>query len=349
MQEDALLLQVLKGKCTTPVPVWAMRQAGRVLASYRKLRNKVGDFKRMVNTPALATEITLLPVQDLGVDAAIIFSDILVIPEAMGFPYKIKEGHGPYFTKYLRTEKDVEQLQTVAVEEQLSYVLEALTLTRRALPKHIPLIGFSGAPWTILAYLLEGGGSTTYSRARSFLYQHPKAAHNALTRISVAVIDYLKAQGRSGADCLQLFDTLAEKLPPALYAEFGLPYVRRVAHALQGVSHPPFLLFVKGGYHTLADLCKLPCAGISIDWATPLVMARDMLASHQKVLQGNFDPALLYAPREQIANEVRNMLQQMEGQPYIANLGHGLYPDIPEDNVRFWVETVQNISALQKN
>ena len=294
-----------------------------------------------LQTPELAAQVTLLPIEALRTDAAIIFSDILVIPEAMGFPYSIEEGKGPYFTKYIQTPEDVSQLRPVVPEKHLGYVLEALTLSRRALPAHISLIGFSGAPWTLLAYLLEGGGSRTYARARRFLYQHPKAAHEALGRITDAVILYLIAQGKSGADCLQLFDTLAEHLPPSLYAEFGIPYLERIGKALFGPSSPPLLLFSKGTGAMLEQLAELPYAGLSVDWMTPMAEARRIAGKRKKVLQGNFDPALLYAPNSRIVEEVHKLLQNMEGYSYIANLGHGLYPDIPEEKVRFWVEAVQ--------
>lgn len=340
MQQEALILQVLWRKPTSRVPVWAMRQAGRVLARYRKLRAEIGDFKHMISHPELATQITLLPVEDLGVDAAIIFSDILVVPEAMGFPYTIHAGQGPYFRDYIQKPDDVARLRPLVPEESLSYVLEALRLTRRALPAHIPLIGFSAAPWTLLAYLLEGAGSRSYSRARRFLYQHPQAAHHALQQLSTAIVAYLSAQGRSGADCLQIFDTLAEVLPPSLYAEFGLPYLKQVAHALQH-RPPPLLVFVKGAHYALKALAELPCAGLSIDWMTPIATARRILAPYQKIIQGNFDPALLYAPRSHIIDETQALLQAMKDYPYIANLGHGVYPDTPEENLRLWVETVQ--------
>ena len=340
MQKEALVLQLLRGERAARVPVWAMRQAGRTLASYRRLRAKVGDFRHMIRTPALATQVTLLPIEDLGADAAIIFSDILVIPEAMGFPYKMEEGRGPYFEQYLQCTEDVEQLRPVVAEESLGYVLETVRLTRRALPAHVPLIGFSGAPWTLLAYLLEGSGSKTYSRARSFLYQQPEAAHTALQRISAAVVNYLCAQVRSGADCLQLFDTLAEQLPPALYTEFGLPYLRQIATAVQAQGCGPLMVFAKGAGYALKALTELPCEALSIDWMTPMSIARQ--AANGKVLQGNFDPALLYAPRQRIATETQALLRKMEGHPYIANLGHGLYPDTPEDNVRFWMDCVKS-------
>ena len=340
MQRDALILQLLEGEQVERVPVWAMRQAGRTLASYRQLREEVGDFRRMVRTPEIATQATLLPVEELGTDAAIIFSDILVLPEAMGFPYEMEEGRGPYFTDYIQHVGDVERLRSVVVEEDLAYVLEALRLTRKELPLQVPLIGFSGAPWTLLAYLLEGGGSKTYSRARSFLYREPTAAHEALSRISKAVVAYLGAQGRSGADCLQLFDTLAGMLPPVLYAEFGLPYLKQIAVALKKRSSPPLLVFAKGAAHSLSALSRLPFEGLSIDWETPMSEAR-RLVPKKKVLQGNFDPALLYAPRARIAAEVERLLEEMKDRRYIANLGHGLYPDTPEENLRFWVECVK--------
>ena len=337
--EKPLVLQVLtEAKACEQVPVWAMRQAGRVLASYRKIRAEIGDFKQMIQTPELAAEITHLPIRDLEVDAAIIFSDILVVPEAMGFPYYIHEGKGPYLPHTISSAQDVKKLASVSPEETLHYVLKALSLTKRALPANVTLIGFSGAPWTLLAYLLEGGGSRTFTRARSFLYNEPVAAHKALDRITQAVISYLIAQKNHGADALQLFDTLAEVLSPTLYAEFGLPYVQRIAAAVQ-VTHTPLIVFAKGV--ALDTILSLPCEAINLDERTEARDARQQAAPLRKVLQGQLDPALLYAPKERIMQETHQLLQTMGNYPYIANLGHGLYPDIPEENLRFWIKCVK--------
>ena len=337
--EKSLVLRVLtEAKACERVPVWAMRQAGRVLASYRKIRAETGDFKKMIQTPELATEITCLPIQDLEVDAAIVFSDILVVPEAMGFPYRMYEGKGPYLPQVIEDAEDVKKLLPISPKEQLKYVLDTLSLTRRALPSHVSVIGFSGAPWTLLAYLLEGGGSKTFTRARSFLYHEPSAAHEALDRITQAVIDYLIAQKASGADILQLFDTLAEILSPSLYKEFGLPYVQKISAAMQKADIP-LIVFAKGA--PLSHILALPCKGVSLDWHTEAHTARKQATPLGKVLQGQLDPALLYAPKERILQETHQLLQTMKDYPYIANLGHGLYPDIPEEHVRFWVKCVK--------
>ena len=340
----ALMMRVLAGEAVARPPVWAMRQAGRVLKRYRALRARVGSFKDMVKDPSLVAEITCMPLEDLGVDAAIIFSDILVIPEAMGFPYLMEEGRGPYFEHFIRRQSDVEALQEVRVEKDLGYVMEGLRLSRLALPKEVPLIGFSGAPWTLLAYLLEGGGSKTYGRARGFLYTYPRLAHQALEKITEAVISYLRAQRVHGADILQLFEPLAEVLPVCLYKEFGLRYVKRICEAMASLppeAGAPLFVFVKGGRPMLDELAALPCAGLSIDWMTPLAEAVAVLKKTGKVLQGNFDPAFLYASKDHIEQEVIRVLKETEGIPYVANLGHGLYPDIAEDRVRHWVKVVQ--------
>ena len=332
------ILQVLQGEAASPPPVWAMRQAGRCLASYRRLRKQVGSFRRMVETPEIAAEVTCLPVQELGVDAAIIFSDILVIPAAMGLAYRMEEGIGPVIEQPLTQAKDVQNLQLPPMEEALSYVMEALRLTRRQLPTQVPLIGFSGAPWTLLSYMVEGQGSKVFAQARRFAYAQPQVTQQALEKLSLGVIDYLQAQARAGAQVLQLFDPLAELLPPAFYEAIIFPHLKNICQALS--SQPvPLLVFAKGTQGLLPLLSQLPCAGIGIDWCTPLAEAKRCLG--KKVIQGNADPALLYAKDETIVAAAQRMVQEMDNHPYIANLGHGVYPDTAQDKVKLWVQTIQ--------
>lgn len=334
----ALFLRAAAGLETERPPVWLMRQAGRILPQYRALRAGFPDFKTFVKTPEAAAEATIQPVDELGVDAAIIFSDILVIPEAMGLDYEMIESKGPRFPKVIENQADVTNLATGAeAAGRLEYVYEALRITRRELSGRVPLIGFAGAPWTIFAYMLEGGGSKTFSKARRMLYTQPALAHNLLQKITDTTIAYLRQQIASGADLLQLFDSWAGELPPAQYCSFALPYLRQICEALPEV---PKTVFAKGAWFALEDIGELPCEVVGLDWNTPPAFARAR-AGAAKVLQGNLDPCCLYAPPALIEAETREMIRQF-GRRHIANLGHGVYPDTPLDGVRVFVETVKN-------
>lgn len=335
---SALFLRAAAGLETERPPVWLMRQAGRILPQYRALRAGFPDFKTFVKTPEAAAEATIQPVDELGVDAAIIFSDILVIPEAMGLDYEMIESKGPRFPKVIENQADVTNLAAGAeAAARLEYVYEALRITRRELTGRVPLIGFAGAPWTIFAYMLEGGGSKTFSKARRMLYTQPALAHNLLQKITDTTIAYLRQQVASGADLLQLFDSWAGELPPAQYRTFALPYLRQICEALPEV---PKTVFAKGAWFALEDIGELPCEVIGLDWNTPPAFARAR-AGEAKVLQGNLDPCCLYAPPALIEAETREMIRQF-GRRHIANLGHGVYPDTPLDGVRVFVETVKN-------
>src|SRR3982750_3750946 len=252
IKNDLLLRALRKEKVERP-PVWMMRQAGRYLPDYIKLRNKY-DFFTRVQTPELATEITLQPVDQVGVDAAIIFSDILVIPQAMGLEVLMEEGKGPSLPNVVRTIKDIDALNTEGVEENLKYVLDALCLTKKELNGRVPLIGFAGAPWTILCYMIEGKGSKTWDKAKQFAYTQPGLAHRLLQKISTIPIDYLKAQVRAGADVVQVFDSWAGALSPADFKNFAQPYLLQIADALK--DDVPVILFPKGSWYALKELSE---------------------------------------------------------------------------------------------
>lgn len=314
-----------------------MRQAGRILPQYRALRSRFPDFKAFVKTPEAAAEATIQPVDELGVDAAIIFSDILVVPEAMGLDYEMIEAKGPRFPKTIENQQDVARLDSgVAAAERLSYVYEALRITKTALAGRVPLIGFAGAPWTILAYMVEGSGSKTFSKARRMLYAEPQLAHALLQKITDTTIAYLRQQVAAGVDLLQLFDSWAGELPPAHYREFAVPYLRQICEALPEV---PKTVFAKGAWFALEDLAELPCQVLGLDWNTAPDFARAATGC-AKVLQGNLDPCTLYADTKTIEKETLAMIQAFGGR-HIVNLGHGVYPDTPLDGVRAFINTVR--------
>lgn len=336
LQNDLLLRALRKEKVERP-PVWMMRQAGRYLPDYLKLKAKY-DFFTRVQTPELATEITLQPIDQVGVDAAIIFSDILVIPQAMGVEVLMEEGKGPSLPKVIQNANDIDALRTDGAEESLKYVLDALSLTKRELNGRVPLIGFAGAPWTILCYMVEGKGSKTWDKAKQFAYTQPELAHRLLQKITDITIQYLIAQTKAGADTVQVFDSWAGSLSPADFKTFAQPYLLQIADALQ--PYAPVILFPKGTWYALEDLSKSSASGIGIDWCVDPKRARE-LTGNNITLQGNFDPAKLLAPIPQIKQWVKEMIDGFGTQAYIANLGHGITPNVPVDHARAFVDAVK--------
>jgi len=335
--KNDLLLRALRREKVERPPVWMMRQAGRYLPEYIALREKY-DFFTRVQTPELAAEITLQPVRRIGVDAAIIFSDILVIPQAMGIEVLMEEGKGPLLPKVIKTQNDINSLFTDAVEEKLDYVMKALALTKQELNGEVPLIGFAGAPWTILCYMVEGKGSKTWERAKEFCFTQPELAHQLLQKITDTTIYYLKAQTKAGADVVQVFDSWAGSLSPEDFKRFAQPYLIQIADALK--DDAPVILFPKGSWYALKDLSESSASGLGIDWCISPGMAREM-TGNKITLQGNFDPAkLLLAPAE-IKKEVKKMIQEFGVQNYIANLGHGITPNIPVDHALAFVDAVK--------
>jgi len=340
--ENDLILRAANGQPTSRTPVWLMRQAGRILPEYRAVRDRLPGFKELVTNPELAAEVTIQPVDLLGVDAAIIFSDILVIPDAMGLPYEMSEKKGPYFPQTIKSEQDINNLRDIDAQSDLHYVMEALRITKRNLADRVPLIGFAGAPWSIFCYMVEGGGSKTFSKARGLLYSHPKLAHNLLERITVSTIDYLQGQVKSGVDLIQVFDSWAGILSPQHYSEFAIPYIERICNAIEEV---PLTVFAKGAFFALKELQILNCQTIGLDWNMSISRAREIFGD-TKTLQGNLDPCALYGSFDQVRNETIKMLDSFGPSRHIANLGHGVYPDTDPEKVRCFVDTVKEYSAV---
>jgi uroporphyrinogen decarboxylase len=336
LQND-LLLRALKGEQVERPPVWMMRQAGRYLPDYIKLREKY-DFFTRVQTPELATEITLQPIDQVGVDAAIIFSDILVIPQALGLEVLLEENKGPVLPKTIKTQDDVNALQVEGAADRLHYVMDALKLTKKELNGRVPLIGFAGAPWTILCYMIEGKGSKTWDKAKQFAYTQPQLAHQLLQKITDATISYLKAQIAAGADTVQVFDSWAGSLSPEDFSIFAQPYLLQIADAVK--DDAPVILFPKGSWYALKELSNSNASGIGLDWSVDPKLARE-LTGNKITLQGNFDPARLLAPILQIKKWVKEMIDGFGPQRYIANLGHGITPNVPVDHAKAFVEAVK--------
>ncbi|MEL7146103.1 MAG: uroporphyrinogen decarboxylase, partial [Bacteroidota bacterium] len=333
--KNDLLLRAAMGESVERTPVWLMRQAGRILPEYRKVRSSVSGFKELVSTPELAAEVTIQPVDLLGVDAAIIFSDILVIPEALGLDYEMIEKTGPVFPKTISDRKDLDQLHTEGAAERLSYVTEAIKITKNELNGRVPLIGFAGAPWTIFCYMVEGSGSKTFSKARKLLYNDPEMSDQLLQTITDATISYLKAQIAAGANIIQLFDSWAGILSPTHYERFSLQYIRKICEAINEV---PVTVFAKGAYFARSLMKDLPCETIGLDWNMNIEESRKLVGS-QKTLQGNLDPCALYGSKNDIKIATEEMLKQFGNTRHIANLGHGVYPDTDPDKVRYFIET----------
>jgi uroporphyrinogen decarboxylase len=337
LQND-LILRAARGEKTERTPVWLMRQAGRILPEYREVRSKMGSFISLVKNPEFACEVTIQPVDILEVDAAIIFSDILVIPEAMGLPYQMVESKGPWFEKTIKTEDDLKHIYVADPEEGLGYVLDAIRLTKKELNGRVPLIGFAGAPWTILAYMVEGQGSKTFSKAKKFLYTQPELSHKLLDMITQSTIEYLKAQITAGADMVQVFDSWAGILSPDQYNIFALPYISKICDAIEEV---PVTVFAKGAFFARKEMGNLNCRTIGLDWNMDPQESREMIGP-DKTLQGNLDPCVLYASFETIEKETAKMLKSFGNNKHIANLGHGLYPDIDPEKVKCFIQAVKS-------
>ncbi len=337
-----LLLRVLRGEKTDRTPVWMMRQAGRYLPDYIKLREKYSFFTR-VQTPELATEITLQPVDQIGVDAAILFSDILVVPQAMGLEVQLIENKGPVLPDPIKIETDLQRLCIPDVKERLHYVFDAIRLIKSELNHRVPLIGFAGAPWTLLCYMVQGKGSKTFDEAKAFCYQQPQLAHRLLQMITDTTIAYLSEQINAGADVVQIFDSWGGLLSPADFETLSLQYIRQIVAALQDKA--PVIIFAKGAWHSLRKMADTGAHGLGIDWCITPQIARE-LAGKNVVLQGNFDPAKLLSPIPVIEKEVKQMLDNFGNTQHIANLGHGILPNVPVDAAKAFVNTVKEYSGM---
>ena len=346
LKNDSLIRALLR-QPTRRTPVWMMRQAGRHLPEYRALRAHAGDFMSLCSHPEWACEVTLQPLQRYDLDAAILFSDILTIPDAMGLGLYFVEGEGPKFRKPLRCAKDVESLQVLDTAKDLTYVTDAVTLIRRELNGSVPLIGFSGSPWTLATYMIEGAASRDFARTKSWLYEQPELLHQLLDILTASVINYLNAQILSGAQVIQIFDTWGGALSDAAYYEFSLDYMQKVVSSLIPVNEGrevPVILFTKGGGMWLDALAKTGCHALGLDWTVNLGDARRRVGS-KVALQGNMDPAVLRAGPAAIEPEVRRILSSFgDGSGHVFNLGHGITPDVDPKQAAFFVDTVHRLS-----
>jgi uroporphyrinogen decarboxylase len=337
---DHLFLRACRREPVERPPVWMMRQAGRYLPEYRAVRERA-DFLTMVGTPELAVEVTLQPVDVIGVDAAIIFSDILVVPQAMGMELSVEDGVGPRFAEPLRAAADLAVLRDIEPAETLDHVLAAIRLARTRLAGRVPLIGFAGAPWTLLSYMVEGETSKTFSRAKRFLLEEPTAAHTLLGRLARAVGSFLAAQVKAGAEAVQIFDSWAGALGPRDFHEFALPYLVEVVRIARQAG-APIIVFAPGAGWALEQIAAATRPDVmGVDWQTEAADARRRLAPYPVALQGNFEPCWLYAEPRVIRQRTHEMLAAFGPQGYIANLGHGILPDVPVAHARAFVEAVK--------
>jgi uroporphyrinogen decarboxylase len=335
-----LLLRALRGDVVERPPVWMMRQAGRYLPEYRAVRAK-SDFLTMCRTPELAVEVTLQPLDLVGVDAAIIFSDILVVPEAMGMHLTLDEGVGPQFPSPVRTMADLDRLRAVDPEDSLKYMLDGIRLARREINGRVPLIGFAGSPWTLAAYMIEGKGTKQFAVAKKMLFEQPALAHALLDKLATAVGDFLVAQIKAGAQVVQPFESWAGALGPEEYRTFALPYMAKAASRVRGMG-VPLIAFCPGGGWALREIAEATQAdAVGVDWHTTPQHARAMCAGMNVAMQGNLDPCALYAPPAEIRRRTHEMIAAFGPVGHIANLGHGILPDVPVAHARAFVDAVK--------
>lgn len=343
LQND-LLLRAARQEPTPQTPVWMMRQAGRYLPEYRSLREQHAFFD-VVRTPELAAEVTLQPIERFAVDAAIIFCDILVVPQALGLEVEMVKGKGPHFPAPLAGPRDLKRLRDGSVLEEMPYVFDAITLTRRELRGRVPLIGFCGAPWTLMAYMIEGGGSKHFARSKAWLYRHPEASHRLLQRITDVLVEYLIEQIEAGAQAVQVFDSWAGLLGPGEFRRFVLPYLEQIGQRV-GEAQPdvPKIVFAKGAHYALPSLASAGYEVVSLDWTMDPQGARH-LTEGKTALQGNLDPSVLYAEPDTIRDRVQEMVTAFGPNGHIANLGHGMHPDHDPGHARAFVEAVHEFSS----
>lgn len=343
LQND-LFLRACKRLPVARTPIWVMRQAGRYLPEYRAVR-KTADFLTMCKTPALAAEVTLQPIDLIGVDAAIIFSDILVIPEAMGMHLEMHEGVGPVFPQPIRTEDDAKALKEIDPGVDLKYVLDAVSLTKKELNGRVPLIGFSGSPWTLLCYMVEGMGSKTFSNVKRLIYQNPELAHRLLDQIADGVAAYLSAKIEAGVNAVQIFDTWGGILSQADFKAFSLAYMEKIIAQVKRTDEP-VIVFAKGVHYDLNRLAASGADVLGLDWTMDIGAVRQAVGD-KVALQGNMDPTILYAPHEKIRAEAGRILKSFgAGSGHVFNLGHGILPDVPPENLKALVDFVKAESAV---
>ncbi len=348
LKNDCFIKALLR-QPTDRTPIWIMRQAGRYLPEYRETRKKAGDFLSLCKNPELATEVALQPLRRFPLDAAILFSDILTIPDAMGLGLYFSDGEGPKFENPICTQSQIDNLPTDIIDD-LSYVTDAVSSIRRALDNSVPLIGFSGSPWTLSTYMVEGQSSKDFKKIKSLLYENPSVLHNLLDKLTITVIDYLNAQIKSGAQVLQIFDTWGGILSDKAYLDFSLIYIQKVIDGLireYNGQEVPVIVFTKGGYPWIEKISECGCDAIGLDWTSNLGHARQKVGS-KVALQGNMDPSILRSSAPVIKAEVQRILNSYgnhgNNSGHIFNLGHGISPDIKPENVSVLVEAVRCFS-----
>jgi len=329
-------------------PVWVMRQAGRYLPEYREVRAKAGDFMTLCSTPELACEVTLQPLRRFALDAAILFSDILTIPDAMGLGLYFSEGEGPRFKKTIDNATDVKNLIIPDPADKLRYVTDAVALIRKELNGDVPLIGFAGSPWTLATYMVEGGSSKSFAKIKAMLFADPASAHLLMAKLADSVALYLNAQIEAGAQAVMVFDSWGGALTTAHYKEFSLTYMQRIVDQLireKDGEKIPVVLFTKGGGMWLQDIANTGCDAVGLDWSVDIHLAREQIGN-QVALQGNLDPAIMATSPDIIKQEVGRILADFgRGNGHVFNLGHGITPNITPDNVAALVNAVHEISA----
>ncbi|MEL4307165.1 uroporphyrinogen decarboxylase [Joostella sp. CR20] len=337
MIKNDLFLKALRGETVNRPPVWMMRQAGRYLPEFMALKDKY-DFFTRCRTPELAAEITVQPIRIVKPDAAILFSDILVIPQAMNIEVEMKAGVGPWLPNPIRTAKDVEQVIVPDINEELGYVMDAIKLTKEMLNNEVPLIGFAGSPWTILCYAVEGQGSKSFDKAKGFCFSQPEAAHALLQKITDTTILYLKEKVKNGVNAVQIFDSWGGMLSPTDYQEFSWKYINQIVEAL--APETEVIVFGKGCWFALGDMAKSKASALGVDWTCSPQNAR-YLTGGNITLQGNFDPSRLLSPIPTIKKMVHQMIDEFGKDKYVVNLGHGILPNIPVDHAKAFIEAVK--------
>ena len=347
LKNDRFLRALLKQPVDV-TPVWMMRQAGRYLPEYRASRERAGDFMGLCTNPEMACEVTLQPLERYPLDAAILFSDILTIPDAMGLGLYFETGEGPKFRKPVRTEADVDALSVIKPEQDLPYVVNAVKTIHRELNGRVPLIGFSGSPWTLATYMIEGGSSRDFRRAKEMLYNQPEVMHKLLNVLAESVTAYLNAQIAAGAQAVQIFDTWGGALSHSAYQEFSLSYMEKIVSGLireHAGRQVPVILFTKGGGQWLEQLANVGATALGLDWTTDIGQARARVGA-QVALQGNMDPTILYAKPERIRTEVKAILASYgKGSGHVFNLGHGITPEVDPAHAGAFINAVHELSV----
>jgi len=337
MIKNDLYLRALRGESVSRPPVWMMRQAGRYLPEFIALRDKY-DFFTRCQTPELASEITVQPIRRFGMDAAILFSDILVVPQAMNIPFDMKAGLGPYLPNPIRSQKDVDNTFVPDIKDSLGYVMDAIKMTKEMLNDEVPLIGFAGSPWTVFCYCVQGQGSKTFDKAKEFCFTQPIAAHQLLQKITDTTIAYLKEKVKTGVDAVQIFDSWGGMLSPVDYQEFSWKYIQQIIDALH--EEAPVIAFGKGCWFALEEMANSKASALGVDWTVSPKIAREL--THNKItLQGNMDLSRLLSPPAEIKRIVNQMIRGFGKDKYIVNLGHGILPNIPVENAKAFIDAVK--------